>query len=151
MPRELWSSAAFPHFLGSVSLTRILPWFSSLAVSISAFSGSVGGLIGGSYSTFCSFHISTTDRTLIRRRIFCADGRRPVYLCSLPILIVGSIGVALAQNIPSLLFWRFLQSLGAAPAQVVGAGVTGDIYRLEERGRAMGIFFGVRFRSTFLA
>lgn len=67
-----------------------------------------------------------------------------MYLCSLPILIVGSIGVALAQNIPSLLFWRFLQSVGAAPAMVVGAGVTGDIYQLEERGRAMGIFFGVR-------
>jgi len=26
---------------------------------------------------------------------------------------------------------------------VVGAGVTGDIYQLEERGRAMGIFFGL--------
>lgn len=74
---------------------------------------------------------------------FHPDGRRPIYLCSLPVLIIGSLGVALSQNIPNLLFWRFLQSVGAAPAMVVGAGVTGDIYKLEERGRAMGIFFGV--------
>jgi len=75
--------------------------------------------------------------------IFGTDGRRPVYLYSLPILMIGSIGVALSTNIPSLLFWRFLQALGAAPALVLGAGVIGDIYKLEERGRAMSIIFAV--------
>jgi MFS family permease len=75
------------------------------------------------------------------------DGRRPLYLTSLPFLIFGSIGVAAALNVPSLLFWRFIQSVGAAPAMVVGAGVCGDIYKLEERGRAMGVFFGVRYLS----
>lgn len=71
------------------------------------------------------------------------DGRRPVYLYSVPISMIGSIGVSLATNIPSLLFWRVLQSLGAAPGLVLGAGVIGDIYKLEERGRAMSIFFAV--------
>ncbi|KAF8163980.1 MFS general substrate transporter [Pholiota molesta] len=103
----------------------------NLAVSLSAFSGSVGGLIGGSYSTFY--------------------GRRPLYLTSLPFLIFGSIGVATALNVPSLLFWRFIQSVGAAPAMVVGAGVCGDIYKLEERGRAMGVFFGASLLGPSLA
>ena len=71
------------------------------------------------------------------------DGRRVVYTASLPVLIFGSLGVATAPNVPSLLFWRFLQSLGASPGLVLGAGVIGDIYKLEERGRAMGIFFVV--------
>ena len=66
-----------------------------------------------------------------------------MYLYSLPILVVGSIGVSLAKNIPSLLLWRLLQSLGAAPGLVLGAGVIGDIYKLEERGRAMSVFFAV--------
>jgi MFS family permease len=74
---------------------------------------------------------------------FWTDGRRPVYLYSLPVLTIGSIGVSLATNIPNLLFWRFLQALGAAPSLVVGAGVIGDIYKLEERGRAMSVFFAV--------
>ena len=30
--------------------------------------------------------------------------------------------------------------MGAAPGWVLGAGVIGDVFRLEERGRAMGIF-----------
>jgi MFS family permease len=41
------------------------------------------------------------------------------------------------------MFWRFVQAFGASPGMSVGAGVIGDIYRLEERGQAMGIFFGV--------
>ncbi|KAJ2913768.1 hypothetical protein MD484_g6654, partial [Candolleomyces efflorescens] len=39
--------------------------------------------------------------------------------------------------------WRVLQAFGASPGLSVGAGVIGDIYRLEERGGAMGIFFAM--------
>ena len=39
--------------------------------------------------------------------------------------------------------WRFVQALGASPGLAVGTGVIGDIYKLEERGQAMGIFFAV--------
>ena len=72
-----------------------------------------------------------------------ADGRRPVYLCTLPVFVLGSVGVASAQSIPSLLIWRFIQSMGASLGPVLGAAVIGDIFKLEERGRAMGIFFAV--------
>jgi len=75
--------------------------------------------------------------------LFWTDGRRPVYLYSLPLLLVGSIGVSLARDISSLLFWKFLQALGTSPGLVVGAGVIGDIYKLEERGRAMSVFLAV--------
>ena len=55
----------------------------------------------------------------------------------------GSIGVASAQSIPSLFFLRFIQSMGASLGPVLGAAVIGDIFKLEERGRAMGVFFAV--------
>ena len=71
------------------------------------------------------------------------DGRRPAYLCTLPVLVIGSAGVVASKTIPSLLFWRFLQSMGASPSSVLGAGVIGDIFKLEERGRAMGVFWAV--------
>ena len=71
------------------------------------------------------------------------DGRRPVYLWSLPLFVFGALGVSMATQIPSLLFFRFLQGLGAAPGLVLGPGVVGDIYKLEERGRAMSVFLSV--------
>ena len=71
------------------------------------------------------------------------DGRRPVYLWSLPVFVFGALGVSIATQIPSLLFFRFLQGLGAAPGLVLGPGVIGDIYKAEERGRAMSVFLSV--------
>ena len=56
---------------------------------------------------------------------------------------IGSAGVAAAQSIPSLLFWRFFQSMGASLGPVIGAAVIGDVFKLEERGRAVGISFAV--------
>ncbi|KAF7336682.1 putative drug/proton antiporter YHK8 [Mycena venus] len=94
----------------------------SLAVSISFLATSVGGLIGASYSSFY--------------------GRRPMYMLGLPLLCLASFALGLAQNIPELMIFRFFQALGAAPGLSVGAGVIGDIYALEKRGTAMGIFFG---------
>jgi MFS family permease len=46
-----------------------------------------------------------------------------------------------------LLFWRVWQCAGASPGTVIGAGVIGDIYKLEERGAGMGWFLGVSFTS----
>ena len=66
-----------------------------------------------------------------------------MYTFSLPVLVLASAGVVTASSIPALLFWRFMQSIGGSPGLVLGAGVIGDIYKLEERGRAMGIFFAV--------
>ncbi|KAF8889816.1 MFS general substrate transporter [Infundibulicybe gibba] len=110
----------------------------SLAVSLSICAASLGGLAGGAYSTLCKDHLYT-------------DGRRPVYLYCLPLSCIGSAGVAMADSVPRLMFWRFLQAFGAAPGSSVGAGVIGDIFRLEERGQAMGIFFAAIILGPALA
>ena len=56
---------------------------------------------------------------------------------------MGSIGVANSHSVPTLMFWRVVQAFGASSGMSIGAGVIGDIYRLEERGYAMGVFVGV--------
>ncbi|KAJ6531870.1 major facilitator superfamily domain-containing protein [Mycena capillaripes] len=94
----------------------------SLAVSVSFVATSVGGLIGASYSSFY--------------------GRRPMYMLGLPLLCLASFALGFSRTIPELMIFRFFQALGAAPGLSVGAGVIGDIYALEKRGTAMGIFFG---------
>jgi len=103
----------------------------SMAVSFSVCASSVGALCGSTYSTFY--------------------GRRPVCLFMLPLFIFASIGVSTAQTIPALLAWRFIQSMGASSGVSIGAGVIGDIYKLEERGQAMGIFFAAILLGSSIA
>jgi MFS family permease len=62
----------------------------------------------------------------------------------MPILFIGSCGVAMSTSLRSLLFWRFVQTFGCSGGMSLGAGVIGDVYKLEERGTSMGIFIGVR-------
>ena len=45
--------------------------------------------------------------------------------------------------------WRFVQALGVSPGLAVGSGVIGDIYKLEERGQALGVYFGVITSLSF--
>ncbi|KAE9387311.1 MFS general substrate transporter [Gymnopus androsaceus JB14] len=102
-----------------------------LTVSVSVFASCVGALFGASYSGFY--------------------GRKPIYLVGLPLLTLGSIGVAFSRTMPELMLWRFLQTFGGSPGLSIGAGVIGDIYVLEQRGAAMGIFFGACLFGPALA
>ncbi|KAJ8582146.1 MFS general substrate transporter [Rhizopogon salebrosus TDB-379] len=94
----------------------------SLSISLSIFAGAVGALVWSAYSSFY--------------------GRRLIYLCGMPILFIGSCGVAMLTSLRSLLFWRFVQTFGCSGGMSLGAGVIGDVYKLEERGTSMGIFIG---------
>lgn len=66
-----------------------------------------------------------------------------MYLCGMPITVLGSFAVAASPDINSLLFWRFVQTFGCFGGFVLGTAAIGDIYKVEERGTAMGTFFGV--------
>ncbi|KAF9261791.1 MFS general substrate transporter [Marasmius fiardii PR-910] len=103
----------------------------NLAVSIGIFAIAVGSFVGASLSSFY--------------------GRRPVYLCGLPFLVAGSLGVATSRNIQELMAWRFLQTTGVSFPVTVGAAVIGDIYKLEERGTAIGIFLAACLLGPALA
>ena len=81
---------------------------------------------------------------------FVLDGRRPIYLYSLPFLAIGSIGVGTATSVPQLMIARVIQSIGSSAGMSVGSGIIGDIFRLEERGFAMGIYFSVSRSSEIL-
>lgn len=67
-----------------------------------------------------------------------------MYLCGTPLLFFGSMGVAFSRTVPEMIFWRCVQAMGTSGGTSVGGAVIGDIYKVTERGTAMGIFFGVR-------
>ncbi|OCH87265.1 MFS general substrate transporter [Obba rivulosa] len=103
----------------------------NLAVSLSLFSGAVSSLVWATYSGYY--------------------GRRPIYLVSAPCLSIGSLGVAMSGSVYSLMAWRVVQAVGASSGFSVGAGVIGDIYKLEERGTALGVFFGASLSGAAFA
>ncbi|KAL1687207.1 major facilitator superfamily domain-containing protein, partial [Schizophyllum commune] len=121
---ERFSPASKRLFVGVTAFTALMALFVSgtNAVSVSMFTVALGSMTFSSYSTWY--------------------GRRPVYLIGLPLVVLGSFGVARSRSVPELFGWRILQALGASPGFSVGSGVIGDIYRLEERGFAMGVFTG---------
>jgi MFS family permease len=49
----------------------------------------------------------------------------------------------MSHSAASLLAWRVVQAFGCASGFSVGAAIIGDLWVLEERGTAMGIFSGV--------
>ncbi|KAJ7181246.1 MFS general substrate transporter [Mycena filopes] len=133
-------SALIPMFAGASFIPSIpdiardlnsTPKVISLAVSISIFSSALGSMLFATYSTFY--------------------GRRPAYLFGLPLLCIGSLGVGTATRVPELLFWRAMQALGSSGGLSVGGGVISDMYKLTERGTAMGIFLAAALLGNALA
>ena len=103
----------------------------SLAISISMLAGAIGSLSCAAYSTFCTSH---SQSSLSLLKCPCStDGRRSVYMTSLPLMCAGSLVVALSREVPELMVWRFVQSFSTSAGLSVGSGVIGDIYKLEER------------------
>jgi multidrug resistance protein len=66
-------------------------------------------------------------------------GRRPVYLLTLSIYVLGNLGLAFNKHsYTALLVLRALQSLGASAAFAVSYGVVADVCVPSERGRMLG-------------
>ncbi|KAI5124183.1 hypothetical protein M0805_000988 [Coniferiporia weirii] len=103
----------------------------NLAVSLSILTVSCSSLLWATYSGYY--------------------GRRPIYLVSLPFLCLGSLGVSASQNVTTLILFRIVQAFGSSAGLSVGSGAIGDIYRLEQRGTAMGTFFAACLLGPTLA
>lgn len=68
-------------------------------------------------------------------------GRRMVYVFSFAFFFAMSIGSALAPTISSLIVLRLLTGVGSSAVQACGAATVADLYVIEERGTALGIFY----------
>ena len=75
-------------------------------------------------------------------RIAGRFGRRPVVIAGPLILVVGSIGCALAHNFWELLAFRFVQGLGSGMHSTVAMIMLADISVPANRGRVMSLYQG---------
>ena len=68
-------------------------------------------------------------------------GRRTVFVSSFALHITFTFASGWTQNIATLSVLRLFSGGGAASAQAVGAGVVADIWKSDERGHAMSMFY----------
>lgn len=68
-------------------------------------------------------------------------GRRPVLLVASLIMTLASVWAALADaHFPSLLAARMFQGIGAGPSETIAPAMIGEVYFVDERGRAMVLY-----------
>ncbi|KAF9585223.1 hypothetical protein BGW38_003337 [Lunasporangiospora selenospora] len=68
-------------------------------------------------------------------------GRRPIYLVSMLIFILGSLFAAVSRNIWVFFVMRAIQAFGSSSVLAVGGGSLSDIFHSGERGAAFGIYY----------
>lgn len=70
-------------------------------------------------SQWTAWLVATGKLTRFRAGLY---GRRPIYLVSLPIFTLGSMGVALSNSLAALIATRILAGIGSSAVLSVGAG-----------------------------
>jgi MFS family permease len=60
-------------------------------------------------------------------------GRRPVYLVTIPLFGLFTLGAGLARNVETVIVCRLFAGLFGGPALAVGAGTNADLYPPESR------------------
>ncbi|KAF9184113.1 hypothetical protein BGZ51_003551 [Haplosporangium sp. Z 767] len=68
-------------------------------------------------------------------------GRRPIYLMSMFIFILGSIFAALSHNVWVFFVMRAIQAFGSSSVLAVGGGSLSDVFHSGERGKAFGLYY----------
>lgn len=66
-------------------------------------------------------------------------GHRNLYIAGLLLTVIGTVCCGLAWNIESLICFRILQGLGAAPAQVTGMIILYEAFPPGQRGLVLGL------------
>lgn len=135
-PQSIPSRARLAFVLGALamfgpfSIDTVFPAFAAIGrefdASPAAVQQSISVYLLG-YGLMALFHGAIAD----------AVGRRPVILWGIVLFGLASVGCALADDLPTLLAFRFLQGLCAGVGLIVGRAVIRDLHDGEEAQRLM--------------
>jgi len=120
-----------------------------VATALPIIVGEIGGLSHLSWIV-TAYLLSSTVVVPLYGKLGDLYGRRIVLQTAVVIFLAGSLLCGLAQNLPELIAFRFLQGLGGGGLIVTAIAVVGDIVPPRERGRYQGFFGGVFGLSTVI-
>ena len=120
-----------------------------VATALPIIVGEIGGLSHLSWIV-TAYLLSSTVVVPLYGKLGDLYGRRIVLQAAVVIFLAGSLLCGIAQNLPELIAFRFVQGLGGGGLIVTAIAVVGDIVPPRERGRYQGFFGGVFGLSTVL-
>ncbi|MCG8510694.1 MAG: MFS transporter, partial [Rhodospirillales bacterium] len=123
--------------LGQISTSLYIPSMPSIVAAL----GTTNELVTLTLTAFLAgFAVSQ----LVFGPLSDRFGRRPVLIMGMLIFMVASLGCAQSDHVVSLIFWRFLQSVGACAGAVIGRAVVRDVYGPKRAAKAFA-FIGIAF------
>lgn len=90
-----------------------------------------------------SYMLFATASTPLYGKISDLLGRRPVFLFSIGVFLIGSILAGLSQDMTQLIIFRGIQGLGAGGLMPLAFTIISDIVPARERGKYQGYFGAV--------
>ncbi|KAB1904284.1 MFS transporter [Micromonospora tulbaghiae] len=107
--------------------------------------GELGGINHYSW-VVTAYLLASTASTPLYGKMADLYGRRPVFLFSIGMFLLGSLLAGLSQNMTQLIVTRGVQGLGAGGLMTLAFTIISDVVSPRERGRYQGLFgavFGV--------
>jgi EmrB/QacA subfamily drug resistance transporter len=101
------------------------------------------GQIGGIHLyawVFSAYLLTSTVTVPIYGKLADLFGRKPVFIVSTVVFLVGSMLCGQSQTMEQLIAFRLVQGLGAGGMLPINQTILGDIYPLEQRARITGLF-----------
>jgi EmrB/QacA subfamily drug resistance transporter len=115
---------------------------SVVATAMPTVVGQIGGIHLYAW-VFSAYLLTSTVTVPIYGKLADLFGRKPVFLASIAVFLVGSMLCGQAQTMEQLIAFRLLQGLGAGGVLPINQTILGDIYPLEQRARITGLFSSV--------
>src|SRR5438067_3091144 len=101
------------------------------------------GQIGGIHLyawVFSAYLLTSTVTVPIYGKLADLFGRKPVFMLSTVVFLVGSMLCGQSQTMEQLIAFRLLQGLGAGGMLPITQTILGDLFPLEQRARITGLF-----------
>jgi MFS family permease len=93
--------------------------------------------------TFSAYLLSSTASVLVYGRLADLYGRKRMFLVATGTFLVGSALCGLAQSMPQLIAFRFIQGLGAGGMYPIVLTIIGDAFPLDARARLVGVLAAI--------
>ncbi|AQU79973.1 MULTISPECIES: MFS transporter [Planococcus] len=129
------ASVMLAMFVSAVEATIVSTAMPSIAAELGGFS---------KYSwVFSAYLLMSTVTVLLYGKLSDIFGRKRIFAVGMLLFLLGSLLCGLANSIDELIFYRFIQGMGAGAVMPIATTIVGDIYSREERAKIQGYLSSV--------